>query len=119
MQTRVLANTLLPSRWPPYMSLVALVSGRDANPCCSSALINDQRFAPPEYAHESFSHVSPPTSPGSGITLNVQRGLPVRTSNACTLPGACSLFWGLSEIAPSPTPTITTSRQTCAAPVHE
>ena len=40
----------------------------------------------PLIAHESFSHVSLPNSPGRGIVLNVQSSLPVRTSNARTSP---------------------------------
>ena len=44
--------------------------------------MSDQTLASPLYDHESFSQVSLPTSPGRGIGLNVQRGLPVRTSNA-------------------------------------
>ena len=40
----------------------------------------------PLTAHESFSHVSLPNSPGRGMVLNVQSSLPVRTSNARTSP---------------------------------
>src|SRR5438445_356666 len=40
----------------------------------------------PLIAHDSFSHVSLPNSPGRGIVLNVQRSLPVFTSNARTRP---------------------------------
>ena len=34
----------------------------------------------PVYAHESFSHVSLPNSPGWGMVWNVHSRLPVRTS---------------------------------------
>src|SRR5262245_15158460 len=55
------------------------------------------------------------------MTRNCHRGLPVRTSNAWTLPGAASLPVG--ESAPSgdveDTPTMTTSRHTCGTPAHE
>src|SRR5262245_1412606 len=98
------------------MSFVALVSGRYASPSSSSELTSDQRFAWPEYDHESFSQVSLPTSPGLGITRNAQRGLPVRTSNACTFPGGCSFVCGASLIW---APTITTSRQTCGPLLDE
>ena len=40
----------------------------------------------PLTAHESFSHVSLPNSPGRGMVLNVHSSLPVRTSNARTRP---------------------------------
>ena len=40
----------------------------------------------PFTAHDSFSHVSLPNSPGFGIVLNVQSSLPVRASNARTRP---------------------------------
>ena len=40
----------------------------------------------PLTAHESFSQVSLPNSPGRGIVLNVQSSLPVRTSKARTSP---------------------------------
>src|SRR5436189_2015798 len=100
------------------MSLVGAVSGRYASPCSSSALMSDHRLPSPLYDHESFSHVSLPTSPGRGMGLNAHRGLPVRTSNACTMPGAASLRVGRSDIEPpTPTPTMITSRQTCATPV--
>ena|SRR5437667_6487138 len=81
--------------------------------------MSDHRLASPLYAHESFSHVSLPTSPGRGIGLNFQRGLPERTSNAWTTPGAASMRVGRSDIdPPMPTPTITTSRQICGTPVQ-
>jgi len=55
------------------------------------------------------------------MTRNCHRGLPVRTSNAWTLPGAASMRVGESE--PSgvveDAPTITTSRHTCGTPAHE
>src|SRR6185503_2583227 len=37
-------------------------------------------------AHDSFSHVSLPNSPGRGIVLNVQSRLPLRTSYPRTSP---------------------------------
>ena len=40
----------------------------------------------PLIAHESFSQVSLPNSPGRGIVLNVHSSLPVRTSKARTRP---------------------------------
>src|SRR6185436_18447799 len=81
--------------------------------------MSDQRFASPLYAHESFSHVSLPTSPGCGIGLKVHRGLPVRTSKACTIPGGAAILLGRSDIdPPRPTPTMTTSLQTCGTPVQ-
>ena len=59
-------------------------------------------------AHESFSHVSLPNSPGRGIVLNVQSSLPVRTSNARTSP---LVLLCVLTVAPSRNdePTITTS----------
>src|SRR5205809_6255059 len=108
----VLANTLSPSRCPPYMSLVGAVSGRYASPCSSSALISDHRLASPLYDHESFSHVSLPTSPGWGIGLNVHGGLPERTSKACAAPGGASLRVGGAGLDPPILPlTMHTSRR--------
>ena len=40
----------------------------------------------PLIAHEFFSQVSPPGSPGFGIVLKVQISFPVRTSNARASP---------------------------------
>src|SRR5205823_1337565 len=50
---------------------------------------------------------------------NVHRGLPERTSNAWTFPGAASLCVGRSDIDPPiPVPTMTTSRHTWGTPVQ-
>src|SRR6185436_5953619 len=98
------------------MSPVGLVIGKYARPSASSALMSDQRFALPEYAHESFSHVSLPTSPNAGMGRNVQRGFPDRASNACTFPGGCTLLCGASVMFP---PVMTTSPQTCGPLVDE
>src|SRR5262245_23844909 len=92
------------------MSLVGLESGKYARPSSSSALIIDHRFVLPVYFQDSFSHVSSPNSPSRGTTWNVQRGFPVRTSNACTSPGGCSLTGGRSVMLP---PVMTTSPHTC------
>src|SRR6266852_7970534 len=62
----------------------------------------------PFVAHDSFSHVSLPNSPGRGIVLNVQRSLPLFTSNARTRPFV--LLWVLTVIPSlNDDPTITTS----------
>jgi hypothetical protein len=63
----------------------------------------------PVYFQEPFSQVSMPNSPSRGTTWNVQRGFPVRTSNACTSPGGCSFTGGRSVMLP---PAITTSPHT-------
>src|SRR5262245_3427193 len=97
------------------MSLVGLESGKYARPSSSSALIRDHRFVLPVYFQDSFSQVSMPNSPSRGTTWNVHRGLPVRTSKACTSPGGCSLTGGRSVMLP---PVITTSPQTCGPAVE-
>src|SRR5439155_296757 len=62
-------------------------------------------------AHDSFSHVSLPNSPGRGIVLNVQSTLPLFTSKARTRP--LVLLWVLT-VMPSlnDEPTMTTSLTT-------
>ncbi len=45
--TMLLPNTLLPRRWPPYMSPVGDPVGRYAKPSSSSTLMADQTFADP------------------------------------------------------------------------
>src|SRR4051812_8989457 len=100
------------------MSLVGDVSGRYASPFSSSALMSDHRLPSPLYDHESFSHVSLPTSPGGGRGLTPHRGLRLRPPNPSTRPGAA--FWRPARSnlePPPPTPTMITSRRTCATPV--
>src|SRR5262245_66503220 len=46
-------------------------------------------------AHESFSHVSLPDSPGRGIVLKVHSRFPVWTSNACTRPFVLLCVFGV------------------------
>ena len=72
-------------------------------------MISVQTFALPVYCQESFSQVSWPTSPGSGIEWNVQRSSPVTGSKPRTSPGGASGWFGASDID---APTITVSRQT-------
>src|SRR3954470_8263779 len=84
--TRLSANRLLPGRWPPYKSDGGSSTGRYARPASSSTVICVHTPVLPLTAHESFSHVSLPNSPGRGIVLNVHSSFPVRASNARTSP---------------------------------
>src|SRR4029078_12792784 len=62
-------------------------------------------------AHDSFSHVSLPNSPGFGIVLKVQSSLPLFTSNARTRP--LVLLWLLTSMSfLNNEPTMTTSLTT-------
>src|SRR3954470_21543486 len=84
--TRLSANRLLPGRWPPYKSDGGSSTGRYARPAASSTVIWVHTPVLPLTAHESFSHVSLPNSPGRGMVLNVHNNLPVRTSNSRASP---------------------------------
>src|SRR4029453_7884989 len=55
-------------------------------PSSSSTVICVHTPALPLTAHDPFSHVSLPTSPGRGIVLNVHNTFPVRASYARTRP---------------------------------
>src|SRR5437899_12227481 len=107
-QTRLSPNRLLPGRWPPYRSDVGSSTGRYTRPSSSSTVICDHTPVLPLVAHDSFSHVSLPNSPGRGIVLNVHSSLPDRTSHARTSP--LVLLWVLT-VSPSRNdePTMTTS----------
>src|SRR5205823_2739142 len=85
-QTRLSPNRLLPGLWPPYRSDVGSSTGRYTRPASSSTVICVHTPVLPLTAHDSFSHVSLPNSPGRGIVLNVHSSLPLFTSNARTSP---------------------------------
>ena len=74
----------------------------------SSTVICVQTPTLPFVAHDSFSHVSLPNSPGFGIVLNCHSILPVLTSNARTWP---LLLLCVLTVMPSlnAEPTMTTS----------
>src|SRR5204862_1735405 len=80
-------------------------------PASGSAVICVHTPVLPLMAHESFSHVSLPTSPGLGIVLNVHSVLPVRTSKARANP---LLLLCVTTVKPSlnDDPTSTTSPTT-------
>src|SRR5262245_62758741 len=61
------ANRLLPGRLPPYVSMVGDSTGRYTRPASGSTVICVQTPLFPVHAHDSFSHVSLPSSPGYGI----------------------------------------------------
>src|SRR4029078_10233497 len=80
-------------------------------PPSSSTVICVHTPVLPLVAHDSFSHVSLPNSPGFGIVLNVQSSLPLFTSNARTRP--LVLLWVLTVIPSlNDEQTITTSLAT-------
>src|SRR5205823_6320750 len=107
-QTRLSPNRLLPGLWPPYRSDVGSSTGRYTRPASSSTVICDQTPVLPLIAHDSFSHVSLPNSPGRGIVLNVQSVFPVRTSYARTRPLVLLCVFTVSP-SRKEDPTITTS----------
>src|SRR4029453_17415118 len=85
-QTMLSPNRLLPGRWPPYRSDLGSSTGRYTSSASSSTVICDHTPVLPLIAHDSFSQVSFPNSPGRGRVLNVHSSLPVRTSHARTRP---------------------------------
>src|SRR5205814_3712854 len=110
-QTRLSPNRLLPGLWPPYRSDVGSSTGRYTRPASSSTVICVHTPVLPLVAHDSFSHVSLPNSPGRGIVLKVQSSFPVLTSHARTRPLVLLCVFTVSP-SRKEEPTITTSLAT-------
>src|SRR6187549_2012535 len=72
----------------------------------------DHTLALPEYSDEWSSQVSAPNSPALGMGLNDQTRLPVRTSNAWTIPGGARLSytWSVIELPTTMTLPATSGR---------
>src|SRR6185295_2763602 len=104
-----------PNRFPPYQSLLGVLTGRYTRPRSSSTLNGAHTLVWPVVRQASLSHVAAPGSVGFfGMGLNDHTRLPVFTSNACTSPGG-SL--GYTSLSATPLPTITRSRQTTGGDV--